>query len=188
MSAAWIITIEEQMESRLVRLPAWSRRSARACADGVVVLLKVMECSRFFKVGRAMIFELSKKGTNVQHKNFQTIQTKDLHAMKFFADKEWQRGLHHQKVGRVPSLGKQKTHLFVEFVGIPDTDSVPETTKNGGDFPTWDLSPFFQRKCWWEGDFFDCLLSNLSHPFYTCWFGSPVGSQLYHPSDELKNQ
>ena len=32
----WIITIEEQIESRLVRLPAWSRRSAKASGRVIV--------------------------------------------------------------------------------------------------------------------------------------------------------
>ena len=109
-------------------------------------------------------------------------------AMKFFPAFIIKRSAEFQ------ASAKQKTHLFVEFVGIPDTELCTGNKKNGGDFPTWDLFPFFQRKCWLLMRFLlrgkswkiRCLLSNLSHPFYTCWFGSPVGSQLCHPSDELK--
>ena len=137
MSAAWIITIEEQMESRwLVPLPAWrSRRSAKACKD--VVLEKPNLEGPWFSLNKTF------RNKNVQYIK---LPNKIISMLWNIADKQ-QRMRPSSSKGRQSSKPRQKKqhHLFVEFLGIPDTDSVPEKGKRWRSSNMRSFPPFFEK-------------------------------------------
>lgn len=59
--------------------------------------------------------------------------------------KQWQRGLHHQKVGRVPSLGKKKNTIFsLNLWGFLTRNYVPEKKKRWRFSNMRSFPPFFE--------------------------------------------
>lgn len=67
------------------------------------------------------------------------------HAMKFFAAKNGNEAFIIKRSAEFQASAKKKHIFSLHLWGIPDTElCTGKKRKTSGDFPTWDLSPFFE--------------------------------------------
>ena len=140
-----------------------------------------MECSEIFQTWKGHDFRTRKMilkilGTKMFNtKNFQTIQTKDLHAMKH----RWQTTATRpsSSKGRQSSKPRQqkKNTSFRWIFGDSWHGFRTGKKKKTVEIFQHEIFPPFLKEMLMRGDFFDCLLSNLSHPFFHVDLGHPWG-------------